>query len=514
MVLHRMILPAMPENDKKELYFRGHAESGEQFSFRSGNRIMFDTYFNAFFYRPYLKYTRVKHIRFRIITSGNVYLSLICIDKDGNEKVIDVREANGEYFTTVFSDIALDSLPEDGAVFLCAEASGSTAVIHDGCFETDLDDQNDIRVAAVICTYKREDYIYRNLEMIKLNIWDAENCPVNDNIDVFVVDNGKTVQFEDSEQIKVFPNKNCGGSGGFTRGLLEAYRCRGHYSHVLFMDDDISFEIETLVRTIQFLKTASVSDRPLCIGGQMLIQDKPTIQYESGACYRNGRLVPNNHGLDVSKRMALLENMKDKSVEYNAWWYFCFPISVVDRHGLPLPFFIKTDDIEYSLRIEPQIVLINGIGVWHIDFEQKYSIHLEYYVKRNELVVSAIHGSGAGIIPSMRKLILSCGKAALISNPQNVDFILRAYRDFMKGPDFFLSTDSEQLNGSLIQARERPAKSRIWSIISDPFRLLTVIIQLVLHYNRIRCEYIRRMTELMSTGFWCRQLGLTGYDDA
>jgi hypothetical protein len=51
-------------------------------------------------YGPHLKYARVKHIRFRIITSENVYLSLICIDKDGNEKVIDVREANGECFTT------------------------------------------------------------------------------------------------------------------------------------------------------------------------------------------------------------------------------------------------------------------------------------------------------------------------------------------------------------------------------------------------------------------------------
>lgn len=509
MILSRMILPTRLEANKKELYFHGDAECGEQFSFKAGNPVMFDSYFNAFFYGPYLKYTRVRSVRFRVVTTGIVCLTLVSLSKDGEEQVLAVHEVSGESALTEFSEIALESLPEDGAIFLRAEAARQCAVIHEGWFETDLAENDDIRVVLVICTYKREEYVYRTLEMLQSKIWSLGNCPAKDSIDAFVVDNGQTLQLESMEHVKVFPNKNCGGSGGFTRGLMEAHRRSEHYTHVLFMDDDISFEAETLVRTVQFLKAAETTEKPLCIGGQMLIQDNPTIQFESGASYRNGRLVTNNRGLDVSERMALLKNIKEQPVEYNAWWYFCFPVSVVDYHGLPLPLFIKTDDIEYSLRIKPQIVLLNGIGVWHMAFQRKYSTYLQYYVKRNELVVSAIHGSGAGIIPSIRKMVLSCAKAVLIGNPRNVEYILRAYRDFLKGPDFFLSTDGEQLNKSLIQAETRPAKSRITSIFSDPFRLVPILLQLMIQYPQVRDEYIRRMSELTSTEFWCKQLSLT-----
>lgn len=131
---------------------------------------------------------------------------------------------------------------------------------------------NPTKLAAVICTYKREDYVKRNLQHLNQSIFAQPQQEIARHLDVFVVDNGKTLDRAEieTEQIRLFPNKNCGGSGGFTRGIIEALRRKEAFSHVLLMDDDILLESNVLIKTIRFLQIVRPEHADLAIGGSML----------------------------------------------------------------------------------------------------------------------------------------------------------------------------------------------------------------------------------------------------
>lgn len=504
-VLSRVILPGPDRLEQSALYYHGSSpvtcEQGG-LVIPAGHTVTFDSYFNGFFYPKYLRYTHVTSVSVRCVIGGRALVGVCVCTRDGEQMLFEERVSGEVHMPAV--DIT--SLPAEGMLYLTVQAADGPVRFLRGKWETDLELVNDVCVAAVMCTYRREEYVAWNLAQLRETVWGEEECPIREALDLFVVDNGRTLTLAEDEHVKLFPNRNLGGSGGFTRGLMEAYRRRDTYTHVLFMDDDISFETEALVKTVQLLRYAKPSDRPLCIGGQMLIEDEPTVQYEAGALFEKGCAVSLCHEVDISGPDALLENGKEYPFQYNGWWYYCQPLDVVDEAGLPLPFFIKADDAEYCLRTKPSIVLMNGIGVWHRRFGEKYSVHLEYYIKRNELVTSALHGSGAGIWAGLMKLIRAAGKAALLGDPRAIGFLLRAYRDFLKGPDFFLETDGEALNKGLLEAMQKPGKSRPASILTDPFRLLPVMMAFIRDYKKVRAQYIDRLGELTSMAFLERYL--------
>jgi len=509
MILSQMIFPTGEATDREILYYRGQAGpiTSDGLEIRNETPIRFDTYFNALFYGAYAEYTRINQVRTCLLTTGKIRIRLFSLDNQNQEKSLIALDVSGHRTRTQLPEYTLSELPAGGALFLEVTAHSTPAWIHGGWYEAQVNCQH-VRTAVIICTYRRERYVYRNLRNVRETILGNKNCPACDDIDIFVIDNGKTIQAEESPRIFVFPNKNCGGSGGFTRGLLEVYRRRDHYTHFLLMDDDISFEPETLIRTVQFLKAAEPAGSPLCIGGQMLLENDPAVQFEAGSSYIKGRLCPNGRGLDLSGREALLKNAENPPVQYNAWWYCCLPVSVIEQYGFPLPLFIKTDDVEYGLRLKERVVSINGIGVWHTAFSKKYSPYLEYYIKRNELIVSAIHGSGAGMLPSLWKLIRTSGRAWLSRDPRVIHFASRACRDFLSGPDFLLRTDGEALHVQLTAEGEKVSQNYVADLFAKSVRLLAVLLQLALRYHRVRAAYQTRWKELTGEKFWCEYLDL------
>ena len=475
MLISKMLLSGFSP-EKAPLYYHGccTAMSNGSLCIQKGETLRFDTYFNAFFYGAYVRYSVLESITLTMSVSGDCEASLVQLDSQGNLQILFTIRTKGENRTISFPSLLFSSLPSDGMIYPQLTALSNSAYLHSGSYVSEVHTPNAVRVAAVICTYHREAYVERNLNIIRSELF-SQLEPAAQALDVFVVDNGKTLSFDNTDRLKLFPNKNYGGSGGFTRGLIEALRCGDKYTHVLFMDDDISFEPETILRTIRLLQVLKPSEKPVAIGGQMLLENQPTLQFECGSSYVGGYLRPNNQGLDLSSAENLLLNSLPKPCQYNAWWYNCFPLSAVKKIGLPLPLFIKTDDIEYGLRMKADIILLNGIGIWHMAFAQKYSPHLEYYIKRNELLVSCLHNSGAGILPAVIKLLRSSFKAAFWGERRNLFFIIKGYQDFLQGPDFFLYIEEDQLNSELLYCKERPINNRLYTIFHLPQQIFPVI---------------------------------------
>lgn len=192
-----------------------------------------------------------------------------------------------------------------------------------------------------------------------------------------VVDNGRTLDAKDVESERIFlhPNPNAGGAGGFARGMIEAMEQAPRATHVLLMDDDVSISPESIIRTFNLLSIVNDDYSEAFLSGAMMSMDQPNLRYEDvGFVACNGKYFP-------AKNLAYVDVLHDcvaneafvhcnpeeagydadrMSQSYAAWWYCVIPVSVIDREGLPLPIFVRTDDVEYSLRAHAKIMTMNG----------------------------------------------------------------------------------------------------------------------------------------------------------
>ena len=92
--------------------------------------------------------------------------------------------------------------------------------------------------------------------------------------------------------------------------------------------------------------------------------------------------------------------------------------------------FIKGDDIEYGLRGIKTLIVINGIGVWHENFNYKYIGQYEYFSKRNELIVNSRFPRKKGLMANFIKYVKGVSKALVEQRYFTIDLIDRAYMDF------------------------------------------------------------------------------------
>ena len=80
-----------------------------------------------------------------------------------------------------------------------------------------------IELAVGTTTFKKENYITGNIDLIRKNIIDTDE-DISRHFHMYVIDNGRTLDAPalSSERITVTPNDNVGGAGGFTRAMITA----------------------------------------------------------------------------------------------------------------------------------------------------------------------------------------------------------------------------------------------------------------------------------------------------
>ncbi len=297
-----------------------------------------------------------------------------------------------------------------------------------------------VGLALVFCTFNREREI---LEVLRTLGGDRQAMDLVARI--IVVDQGQpglavhpemaTLPAAAAAKIRLVQQENFGGAGGFGRGLLEARRDRG-ITHVVLIDDDVRIEPESILRMHAFFSLASGE---MAVGGHMLDAVRPCTLYEAGAVVGEERwaLYPMRMGEDLRDPDQLASLLDIRPAHYNGWWMFGFPISFIDRVGMPLPCFIRGDDVEFGLRLSKaglHVVTMPGVAIWHEPFYLKIGGWQLYYETRNMLVAAALHlnfqpGRAAALMMGQfLRHLLTCRyySAALI---------LRGIEDFLKGPE-------------------------------------------------------------------------------
>lgn len=130
--------------------------------------------------------------------------------------------------------------------------------IYEGSYLADIstDKMNEVELSLVTVTFRKEDFITRNLRLIENEIIYSDE-EIADHIFVRVIDNGRTLNTEEwnGERIHIYQNPNVGGSGGYTRGMIETLRDETfNATHALLMDDDVKILPESIIRTYNLLR--------------------------------------------------------------------------------------------------------------------------------------------------------------------------------------------------------------------------------------------------------------------
>ena len=275
----------------------------------------------------------------------------------------------------------------------------------------------------VICTYRRESAVREKLDLLR--------GLTSDSYRIIVVDNGSTLDECDDEFIKIIHSPNYGGSAGFARGILEALGTDA--THILLNDDDAQIAPDAIRRTMDFLSNLPPERKDVCISGIMLDASDPARVYEAGAQLSGGELVPLKHGIDITAEEGLSALQKHERIDYANWTFFCLPVSLVKKHGLPLPMFFREDDVEYGLRMRADITTVPGVYVIHPTFQSSYRPSDYYYYARNRM--TALCCSSDIDITYLDRIFDGMAVEAAAYRYQSCREMISGMKDFLKGPD-------------------------------------------------------------------------------
>lgn len=450
-IIQHLIFPNPLVCDEEEMYFRRRGNVLQYkniIQFEKNASCSFSTYFNSFSLNKWLCYTKLDNLNLTLCLQGTflikIYSAYWC-----HEQVINfcIGEYKMDSKEKKECDFSIDISQNDNVYFELTACS-QDAYLYDGYYYTEMKDEqlNIVNIDLVMCTFKREKYIKRNIDLIVHDFLQVKKFNGSQHIKIKVVDNGQTLnpkELEIPNLVEIYPNLNVGGSGGFCRGMIESLHDETT-THILFMDDDVLIQVEALERTFNLLSLLKNQYKNDFIGGAMFRLDRKNIQHENLAGFKGDYLLSLKQNLNMNVFSNVLYNDKLETIKnvYAAWWFCCIPKTVANLKNLPYPFFIRMDDIEYSIRNIKNAISLNGISVWHEAFDKKYSTLMEnYFMFRNNLVTNMIYGT-IGKKKNFKFLFRRFAREIFRYDYGGAELLLDGVENLLKGPDFYKNVDT------------------------------------------------------------------------
>ncbi len=438
MILQNLLQPDKQICSDESMFY--HVSDGTYF---------FDTYFNALSLEKWKTYTTVKDIQLHLSCVSPVHIEVH--DESGILSSMDIGMPQAESV-----DIPVEYGETSRFIYIVVRNIDDSSVmpIKSGYFYTKDAPEQEVSLALDICTYKREAFVYHNISVLKDAILTNSESPLFDKVHIFISDNGQSLDAAklEEEHIHVYPNMNAGGTGGFTRGILEIQKKKEelHLTHMIFMDDDIVLNPDAIVRTYGLLSFARDQYKQSSVAGAMLRLDRRYTLHEVAANWDGGDPIVTNQGMDLRTFDHVMKNEELLQGDYAAWWYACYPLSVVREDNMPIPFFLHMDDVEYGLRNRNGIMKLNGINVWHSVFENKRASSLSYYDIRNIMLTNAVYFRD-GNLRFMKKYIFKRFMAnTLRFRYKDVNMTYMAVKDFCRGPEYLKNLNPQEKNRELM----------------------------------------------------------------
>ena len=409
--------------------------------------VDFASYLNGCPVNKWTQYTGLSNLKLHVTIAGSariiltgyspmpvkpvrsVYLTENCCNEHPQEICLEYPDACADAF------MAFELITESPCTLVGAYFSA--------LYEEDA--VRDVNLCIATTTFKREAFIKNNIQSIRKDLLEKDGV-LKEHLYINVIDNGRTLEKEDieSEHIRLFYNENVGGSGGFARGMLEALHMTPVITHVLLMDDDVLILPESIRRTYILLSLVKEEYRNAFISGAMLELDSMYTMHEDIGLIKNDKSFFHAKPICYVKK---LDGVMEANNYYPAhknmyagWWYCCIPCAVIKEFGLPLPLFIRGDDVEYGIRCNPRIMTMSGICVWHLSFAGKYSAGTNFYQEFRNIFIVKDATQNIPEVDVYSRWKVECQRAALTFDYCGWELLLLAIEDYMKGPGFLAKT--------------------------------------------------------------------------
>lgn len=434
-----------------------------------GAEVSLQTYFNAFPASYWRRWSQLGSVVLAMEVDGRATLSVYRSKEDGQRIAVTSVEAPGgrveiplelrnfEDGGWLWFDVTAETDVTITDAAWCAPHLPGPQLLADGS----TTGPEDKKVAVGIPTFNRPRDAVNALHAL------AEDPVVLAAItDVLMPDQGNQhpsdePDFAEAEEklggrLRIFPQGNLGGSGGYSRIMYEALNSTDA-PFILYMDDDIAIEPDSILRAVQ---AARYAKSPILVGGQMLnLQDRAQLRTTGEAVdratfmwgaaehavydhdfarYPLGYIGSEADKLDPKKYDSRALHRRI-DVDYNGWWMNLFPRVVAQKMGLPLPLFIKWDDTEYALRAKEAgfpTVTWPGAAIWHMAWADKDDAidWQAYFHLRNRLIVAAMYGPDDPRA-ILRNMLKSTYKHVMCMEYSTMAIQIEAMKDFLKGPD-------------------------------------------------------------------------------
>lgn len=440
------------------------------FSMDGNGTYDFLTYYGSLSLRKWVRYTEAQAFELHVTARGRYAIVMEYADawaypstvKAGKRLEFDDHDF-ARHVIPIGCDVRQNSHGTVPVLVGFRIETASDCDVHSLGWFAHVDAVRDVTLAICTTTFRKERYIRANIEKIKRDILygdeaDYAKVAEDDGFDeasrhlvMNVVDNGRTLPVDELEGngVHVFPNPNAGGAGGFARGMIESID--EHATHALMMDDDVRFCTEAFVRTFNLLRIVRGEYADAFVSGGMLSMYDGDLQTEdTGFMGYDGYC----HAVKPIMRLSLMHEAvhnetfepilyrpecQDLRQQYAAWWYCCIPMSQIKHRGLPLPLFVRFDDVEFALRehdyAKNRFMTMNGICVWHEPFFLRYDAAVEkYQTSRNVLIIRAA-SDAAPESDFLRMIEQQFSLEVKRLDYDDAEIVCEGIEDYLRGPD-------------------------------------------------------------------------------
>ncbi len=376
-------------------------------SVTEGERVSFGTYFNAFPASYWRMWTVVTSVTLNVRVTGPhasviVYRSM----PDGRSQRVESRTVDAHGRGEFAFELTLQPFADGGWYWFDLVAGTEDVVLEEATWvaEVPAEKATPGTVTVGITTMNRPDFCARLLQQI------GQDADVQSILDeVLVIEQGTQKVVDDAEfpaaekalgaKLRVIEQGNIGGSGGFARAQYETLQS-DRSTYVLFLDDDIVCEPESILRAATF---GDLARRPTIVGGHMFSLYSKARLHSFGEVINQWRFwwespktVENDWDFAARNLRSSRWLHRRIDVDFNGWFMCLIPTEVVRRIGLSLPLFIKWDDSEYGVRAREHgipTVTLPGAAVWHVPWTDKNDAldWQAYFHQRNRTIAALLH---------------------------------------------------------------------------------------------------------------------------
>lgn len=473
-VLQSLLWPEQGLSTERDLFVRLDGQAGWSASERRvellpGGSAGFDTAFNLFNLGKWQVHCGLEDLGLRLTGAGRVEVVVMQAlqDRSWERLVNEIVTLDPERPLEIDLADAFDAPATEtrgGVLFFSLKALGPASLTAADWITRQAPKRRP-QIALSITTFRREAAVARAVARFEDFL---KTSPIAPHLHLQVVDNGQSARIAASAHVTPIANENLGGAGGFARGLLEA-EARGA-THCLFMDDDASIPMAAIERSWAFL--AHADDPATAVAAGLLSARHRWAMWENGALF-DRVCLPQHMGTDLRDlqqvtRMELASTPKTPANFYGGWWFFAFPLDKAEYK--PFPFFVRGDDVSFSLANRFNIVTLPGVvSSQEADFSEKENLLTVYLDLRSHIAHHlALPQMDRGRIGTMKTPVFFFLRALLQCQYETIGAITLALEDIMRGPAFFMRhADMAERRATLGAMRRQEA----WQPLDGPVPL-------------------------------------------